>query len=60
MATYIVNTNTKEVHKTAKVESRCKIKEMSPSHRIDTDYAEQYFAKGYNGCKWCYPERHTG
>lgn len=59
MATYIVNTNEKEVHRTAKTEGRCKINEMSPSHRIDTDNAEQYFNKGYNGCFWCYRERHT-
>lgn len=36
MATYIVNTNTMEVYKTAKVESRCRINEIKPQHRIDT------------------------
>lgn len=60
MATYIINTNTKEIHKSAKVDSRCKISEIKPAHRIDTDNAEPYFTAGYNGCKWCYPERHTG
>ncbi|WP_019914314.1 hypothetical protein [Paenibacillus sp. HW567] len=60
MATYIVNTNTKEIHKTAKVEPRCRIEEIKPYHRIDTNNAQPYFAQGYNGCKWCYPEKNTG
>ncbi|MBD8521427.1 hypothetical protein MKY88_12795 [Lysinibacillus sp. FSL R7-0073] len=60
MATYIVNTGpNKEVHRTAFTVASCKISEISPSHRVDTDtdYTVAY-PNEYDGCAYCYPEKH--
>ncbi|MGD6894302.1 hypothetical protein [Bacillus infantis] len=60
MAKFIVNTGpNKEVHKTALIRLGCKINEISPQHRVDTD--EDWtirFPLTYDGCKHCYPEKH--
>lgn len=61
MATYIVNTGpNKEVHRTAYVVSSCRIPEIHPAHRVDTneDYTVKY-PLTYDGCKHCYKEKHT-
>lgn len=60
MATYIVNTGpNKEVHRTAYTVSSCKISDISPNHRLDTevDYTVLYPSE-YDGCKHCYSEKH--
>ena len=60
MATYIVNKGpNKEVHRTARVETRCKISEISTNHRLDTDtdYTVLY-PNEYDGCAHCYAEKH--
>lgn len=60
MSRFIVNTGpNKEVHRTAFTKTECKIYEISPQHRLDTDtdYTVLY-PTVYDGCKHCYPEKH--
>lgn len=60
MARFIVNTGpNKEVHRTAYTVPNCKINEISTSHRLDTDtdYTVLY-PSTYDGCKYCYTEKH--
>jgi hypothetical protein len=62
MAKYIINHNTKEIHRTLFVNENCKIDEIRPIHREDTDYdwrVAQLINQGYNGCYWCYRQQHT-
>lgn len=63
VAKYIINHNTKEIHRTAYTTSNCKIALMRPEHREDTDSdwkVSQLLAGGYNGCYWCYRSQDTG
>lgn len=60
MARYIVNKGpNKEVHRTAFTKSECKISEIRPEHRLDTDsdYTVLY-PEIYDGCGHCYSEKH--
>lgn len=61
MAKYIINHNTKEIHRTAYVTENCRIFDINTSHREDTDYdwkVAQLIAQRYNGCYWCYRSKH--
>lgn len=63
MAKYIINNNTKEIHRSAYVVSNCRINEISWSHREDTDddwRVAQLIKAGYNGCYWCYRSQDKG
>lgn len=60
MTTYIVNTGpNKEVHRDAYKVAQCRIGEISPSHRLDTneDYTVTY-PTVYDGCRYCYASKH--
>jgi hypothetical protein len=61
---YIVNSNKMEVHDSARTRDGCKIDEMKPEHKsyLDdfNDVKNLFDNEGYNGCKWCMPEHHTG
>lgn len=63
MAKYIINHNTKEIHRSTYVTLNCRINEMHPSHREDTNddwRVAQLIRSGYNGCYWCYRSQDTG
>lgn len=63
MAKYIVNHNTKEIHRTAFTVSSCRISEIKSDHREDTDSdgrVAQLIRDGYNGCYYCYRSQDTG
>lgn len=63
MAKYIINHNTKEIHRTAYTVPNCRINEILREHREDTDYdwkVAQLIKSGYNGCYWCYRSQDTG
>lgn len=60
LAEYIVNTGSqKEVHRTAFTKSECNILAINPNNHLDTDddYTV-FYPLTYNGCKYCYPEKH--
>ena len=63
MANYLANTNTKEIHKLSNTKSECKIDTMKEEHKkylnseseVDTLISTQ----GYDGCAYCYSDKHT-
>jgi hypothetical protein len=61
---YLANKNTKEIHVFSEIGAGCKYNEIKPEHKIWLDTEQQvneYIRNlGYNGCKWCYPEKNTG
>jgi len=63
MPNYLANTNTKEIHKLANVVTNCEIDKMKPEHKKYLEYEFQVDSliksEGYNGCYWCYREKHT-
>jgi hypothetical protein len=59
MTKYIVNTNTKTIHQSDNIKYECFIEKVNPDHRVDTDNAKSYLDDGYNGCGWCYKEKHV-
>ena len=39
----------------------CKISQIKPEHKIPIatlEEAKKYFARGWDGCKWCLPQYH--
>lgn len=63
MAKYVINHNTKEIHRYAYRTANCQIPEITSSHRENTDSdgrVAQLIRNGYNGCYWCYRSQHTG
>ncbi|MFJ5769141.1 hypothetical protein [Psychrobacillus sp. NPDC093180] len=60
MAKFIVNTGpNKEVHRTIYTLDACRINEIASGNRLDTDtdYTVLY-PTIYDGCKYCYSEKH--
>jgi hypothetical protein len=57
---YIVNLNSKEIHKSLNPHKNCKTDLIS--NRIDITKSEynDYIKNGFNGCKWCNEKDNTG
>ena len=64
MARYLANKNTHEIHDLENEQVNCQINEIKPEHRVSLQSIEdvkRWIEKfGYNGCKWCLEEYHTG
>jgi len=60
MKKYLINKNTKEIHDLNNKKRGCKINEIKDIHKIYTDNINIYVKKGYNGCKWCLPDKNNG
>ena len=61
MARYLGNKNEKEVHDLENEKVGCKISQIKPEHKIPIatlEEAKKYFARGWDGCKWCLPQYH--
>ena len=61
---YLANSNTKEIHDLNNTQMNCQINEIKPEHRVllqSIEDVKRWIEKfGYNGCKWCLEEYHTG
>lgn len=63
MHTYLANKNTKEIHKLSNVKPECKISLIAQAHKLYLDSEAQVnnliANQGYDGCAYCYREKHT-
>ena len=64
MSNYLANTNTGEIHKLSNVQTECKIDEIKEDHKLylNTESEVDTLIKNdskYDGCAFCYNEKHT-
>lgn len=64
MTNYLANTNTGEIHKLANVKTECKISEIKDEHKkyLDYEFEVDILIRSnskYDGCAYCYSEKHT-
>lgn len=64
MANYLANTNTGEIHRLSTVKPECKIDEIKEEHKKYLNYESEVDAliasdSKYDGCYYCYNEKHT-
>lgn len=57
---YIVNHNSKEIHKIKNITKVCRTYLMTKANYISKKKAEKLLNSGYNGCCFCYPEKDDG
>ena len=57
---YIVNHNTKEIHRADSTDSRCRFHLMTKCERITKRKLKKLLERGYNGCRWCLQEYDLG
>ncbi|HLT40677.1 MAG TPA: hypothetical protein VK034_30575 [Enhygromyxa sp.] len=53
MATYLGNSNTKEVHDLDKEKSACNIARIKPEHRVSFASLATAHRQGYDNCFYC-------
>jgi len=64
MNNYLANTNTGEIHRLATVVDKCRIDEISVLNKkyLETEAQVDALIKSnskYDGCGYCYKEKHT-
>lgn len=50
---YVINENTKEIHKMNNVKYQCFIDKLINKTYINSDQLKGYLKSGYDGCYWC-------
>ena len=53
MASYLGNSNTKEVHNLDQEKPGCKISQIKPEHRVTFTSLSEARGKGYDNCSHC-------
>ncbi len=61
---YVGNANTKEIHDLSRIKKACQFSKILEKNKVYLASLEEVDRaieeQGYNGCKWCMPERDTG
>jgi hypothetical protein len=55
---YIVNHNSKEIHRIKFRTSKCRFSLMKNAVQIRKKDADWLLSEGYDGCKYCWTEKH--
>ena len=60
---FIANRATKEIHRLKNQHTNCRLKHMSWKNKFHCTRLWAWYLirfKGYNGCRWCFPEKDKG
>jgi len=57
---FIVNHNSKEIHRIKHLKGVCRTYLMTKAKYASKKKVEKLLKSGYNGCRFCYPEKDEG